>query len=122
MEDVILMVEDDETSSFYIRSLLKNTPARLILAGNGEEAVDFCAKQDISIVLMDIKMPGIDGYEATRRIKTIKAEIPVIAITAYAMVGDEQKARAAGCDDYLTKPLMKEQLFNKLEEFGIAVK
>jgi two-component system, cell cycle response regulator DivK len=122
MEDVILMVEDDEASSFYLRLLLKNTPVRVLLVGNGEDAVDFCEKQDISIVLMDIKMPGIDGYEATRRIKSIKAELPVIAITAYAMAGDEQKARDAGCDDYLTKPLMKEQLFNKLEEFGIAIK
>lgn len=116
------MVEDDEASSFYLRTLLKNTPAQVLLAGNGEDAVDFCEKLDISIVLMDIKMPGIDGYEATRRIKSFKAELPVIAITAYAMAGDEQKARAAGCDDYLTKPLKKDLLFNKLEEFGIAIK
>ncbi len=67
--------------------------------------------------MMDIKMPVMDGLEATREIKTFRKELPVIALTAFAMSGDEQRALEAGCDDYLTKPLSREELIKKLKIF-----
>jgi CheY-like chemotaxis protein len=66
---------------------------------------------------MDMKMPDIDGFEATRQIKLIRKDVPVIAITAYAMSGDEERVLAAGCDGYLSKPISKKKLMEKMEEF-----
>lgn len=117
---VILIVEDDEPSFLYLESVLRNVPASLVHAVNGKEAVDICkANEDVSIVLMDLKMPVMDGLDATRFIKEIRKDLPVIAITAYAYSGDQRAVMVAGCDDYLTKPLKKELLYLKLESYGI---
>ena len=90
----------------------------IIHATNGREAIElFNANPDIHLILMDIKMPEIDGFEATRQIKLLKKNIPVIAITAYAMTGDEERVMAAGCDGYLSKPISKKSLLEKIEEF-----
>jgi CheY-like chemotaxis protein len=115
----ILVAEDDEVNYFYINSILKkNTSADIIHASNGQEAIDkFKENPDISLVLMDIKMPVMDGLTATREIKAIKREVPVIAVTAYATTGDEVKALKAGCDSYLAKPINRKQLLEKIEEF-----
>ena len=117
---VILIVEDDEPSYLYLESVLKQVPATILRAENGKKAVDFCREDpDISIVLMDLKMPVMDGLEATRKIKSLRGSLPVIAITAYAFSGDERRVLAAGCDEYLTKPVKKELLLRKLESYGI---
>jgi PAS domain S-box-containing protein len=115
----ILVAEDDEINFFYLKALLKqNTSADIIHASNGREAIEkFKETTDIELVLMDIKMPVMDGLEATRQIKTINRDVPVIAITAYAMTGDENKALEAGCDGYLTKPINKKMLLEKIAEF-----
>ncbi len=115
----ILIAEDDETNFFYLKALLKHiTSAGIIHASNGREAIDkFKEIPDIGLVLMDIKMPVMDGLEATRQIKAIKQDVPVIAVTAYAMAGDENIAFEAGCDGYLTKPINKKLLFEKIVEF-----
>jgi PAS domain S-box-containing protein len=115
----ILIAEDDETNFFFLKAILsRETSATVIHAINGMKAVElFKANQDIILVLMDMKMPEIDGFEATRQIKSINMEVPVIAITAYAMSGDEEKVRAAGCDGYLSKPLRKKSLLDKINEF-----
>jgi two-component system cell cycle response regulator DivK len=118
-KQVVLIVEDDEASYLYLESILKKTTAVVVHAVNGQHALDLCLSEKFAVVLMDLKMPGMDGFEATRRIKSLKADLPIIAITAYAMSGDEQRAINAGCDDYLAKPLKKEQLFKKLEFYGI---
>jgi len=117
---VILIVEDDEANSQFIETLLRKTVIPTFLATNGKFAVDLCREHpEISLVLMDIKMPVMDGLEATREIKSFRKELPIIALTAFAMSGDEQRALGAGCDDYLTKPLSREELFKKLKLFKI---
>jgi two-component system, sensor histidine kinase and response regulator len=115
----ILVAEDDETNFYYLNALLKqNTSAVIVHAINGKDAIEkFKQNPDIGLILMDIKMPVMDGLEATRHIKIINPDIPVIAITAYAMAGDEARITDAGCDYYLTKPIDKKLLFEKIAEY-----
>ena len=116
---LILIAEDDETNFFYLNALLTHeTGATMLHASNGREAIElFKSNPGIILILMDIKMPEIDGLEATRQIKLINKEVPVIAITAYAMSGDEETVLAAGCDCYLSKPISKKRLMEKMAEF-----
>jgi two-component system, cell cycle response regulator DivK len=115
----ILIVEDQEDNRQILRDLLGNFEYHLTEAENGEEAIAAIAKQRPDLILMDIQLPVIDGYEAMRRIKAdpqLKA-IPIIAVTSYALSGDEGKARAAGCDAYITKPYIPRKLLAKIREF-----
>ncbi len=114
----ILVVEDQEDNRQIIRDMLSATDYQITEAENGEEALAAVAKLRPDLILMDIQMPILDGYEATRRIKANPAlhSIPIIAITSYALSGDEQKARAAGCDDYVPKPYSPRQLLAKIRE------
>lgn len=116
---LILVAEDDETNFYYLNALLtRETGAKILHAANGREAIDlFKANRDIKLILMDIKMPEIDGFEATRQIKLIDKNVAIIAITAYAMSGDEEKIMSAGCDGYLSKPLNRKSLLEKIAEF-----
>jgi PAS domain S-box-containing protein len=115
----ILVAEDDKVNFFYMQALIKqSTDSTICHASNGTEAVAlYKANPDIVLILMDIKMPEMDGYEATRQIKLINKDIPVIAITGYAMTGDEEKIRMAGCDGYLSKPISKKRLLEKMAEY-----
>jgi PAS domain S-box-containing protein len=115
----ILVAEDDIVNFYYLKTLLRqNTSAKIIHASNGKEAVDkFQQNPDIDLILMDIKMPVMDGLEATRHIKAINRNVPVIAITAYAMAGDEARIIGAGCDHYLVKPINKKLLLEKIAEY-----
>jgi PAS domain S-box-containing protein len=117
----ILVAEDDYTNFYYLNALLNNeTSAHILHAVNGKEAVElFRSDRNIKLILMDIKMPEVDGFEATRQIKKIDKNVPVIAITAYAMSGDEERIISAGFDGYLSKPLNKKSLLKKMEEFII---
>jgi PAS domain S-box-containing protein len=112
----ILIAEDDETNFYYLNTLItRETDAIVLHATNGREAIElFKANPDINLILMDIKMPEIDGFEATRQIKLIDQNIHIIAITAYAMSGDEERIIAAGCDDYLSKPINRKSLLEKI--------
>jgi CheY-like chemotaxis protein/anti-sigma regulatory factor (Ser/Thr protein kinase) len=114
----ILIAEDDETNFYYLNALItRETGAKILHASNGKEAIElFNANPDIKLILMDIKMPVIDGFEATRQIKLISPNIHIIAITAYAMSGDEERIMAAGCDGYLSKPINKKSLLDKIAE------
>ena len=116
---LILIAEDDETNFFYLNALLKfETNAQVIHASNGREAIDiFKTNPGISLILMDVKMPEIDGLEATRQIKKIRKDIPIIGITAYSMSGDKERILAAGCDGYISKPINKKSLLQKMEEY-----
>ncbi len=121
-EPVILIVEDEELNSKLVLYILQRLSLKTILATNGIQAIEICREHpEISLILMDIKLPFMDGLEATRQIKVIRKDLPVIAITAYAMVGDENIAFNAGCDDYITKPIDRELLIKKLGRFGIAI-
>jgi PAS domain S-box-containing protein len=117
----ILIVEDDEVNYLYLSKILNpEQRSRTIWTTNGMEAVDLCStNKDISLVLMDIKLPGLNGYEATRKIKEQRPDISVIAVTAYAMEADQEKAIQAGCDDFLSKPFSKNELQQKLQKSGI---
>lgn len=114
----ILIVEDEEVNYLFIVEMLKQTGLKLLSAKNGREAIDLCASRpEIDLVLMDIKMPVVNGYDATREIKKIRPDLPIIAQTAYALSGDEEKAKEAGCDDYITKPIKLDLLRAKLNKF-----
>lgn len=108
---VILVVDDTPTNYQLIKTALRNTGVITILAKNGLEAVAECKKdQQIDLVLMDIRMPIMDGYEATRKIRRIKPDLPIIAQTSYAMQGDHEQSIEAGCNDYISKPICLEDL------------
>lgn len=115
-ENSILIVEDDETSSILLQVFLSQGNYKLLYAVNGKMAVQmFRENPNIDLILMDLKMPVMDGYEATRQIREINANIPIIAQSAYAMSGDSEKALDAGCNDYVTKPVKKEELLAKIK-------
>jgi CheY-like chemotaxis protein len=117
---VILIVEDDEPSYMYLASLVDKVPCSIVRAHNGREAVDICIRRDdIGIVLMDLKMPVMDGLDATCEIKGIREDLPIIVITAYAFSIDEKAVMAAGGDAYLTKPVKKEHLYRIMAKLGI---
>lgn len=113
----ILIVEDNELNTELLVQLLEDD-FEITTAEDGQQGVELAAQVIPDVVLMDISLPVMDGYEATRRIKgdPSLAHIPVIALTAHAMAGDKEKAFAAGCDGYLTKPLDDDLLFEKLDE------
>jgi two-component system, cell cycle response regulator DivK len=115
----VFVVEDEYANYKYVSTILiRELSAKIIHAKDGGEAIEmFKANPDIRIVLMDIKIPVIDGLEVTRQIKKIRPDIPVIAITAYAMPGDMERVLAAGCDAYLSKPLSKNDLLKKIALF-----
>ena len=108
-----------DTNYELIHRILTMSGFDVIRAVNGKEAVAITKQEVPDLILMDMSLPVMDGWEATRSIKTDNdlKQIPVIALTAHAMGGDEEKARAAGCDDYLTKPLDEDLLFGKLDHF-----
>jgi two-component system cell cycle response regulator DivK len=108
----VLVVEDTEDNRRIVRDLLTSAGYELIEASDGLSGVAMAARHSPDLILMDIQLPGLDGYEATRRIKAQSelSRIPVIAVTSYALSGDEAKAQAAGCDAYIAKPFSSRQL------------
>jgi CheY-like chemotaxis protein len=117
---VVLIAEDDLSSDLYIEIILKTISSVVLKAANGKEAVEMChLHPEISLVLMDLKMPVMDGLEATRQIKSFRKELPVIAVTAYAFSKDKKNALEAGCDDFLSKPVSKAELEDKLRKYGL---
>jgi two-component system cell cycle response regulator DivK len=115
----ILVVEDQEDNRAILRDLLGAAGYVYLEANSGTEGIAAAERERPDLILMDIQLPGLDGYEATRRIKANPAlrTTPIIAVTSYALSGDEAKARAAGCDDYVTKPFSPRQLLAKVREF-----
>ena len=119
MSKLILAVEDHEDNMQILRDLLVNAGYEMLEAENGEEALAVVVRRRPDLILMDIQIPLIDGYEVTRRIKADPAlrSIPIIAVTSYALSGDEAKARAAGCDDFVPKPYSPRQLLAKIRQY-----
>jgi two-component system cell cycle response regulator DivK len=119
MSKTILVVEDQEDNRQILRDLLDNAGYDMFEAENGQEALDALATRRPDLILMDIQLPIMDGYETTRRIKANPdlKDIPIIVVTSYALSGDESKAREAGCDAYVTKPYSPRALLAKIREF-----
>jgi len=114
----ILIVEDEYSNYMYLEALLEDYKYNIIHAKNGKEAVEIVNKNSsIDLVLMDIKMPVMNGLEATKEIRKTKSNVPIIALTAYAMAEDKQKALNAGCNDYLSKPLSENKLAEILKKY-----
>ncbi len=115
----ILVVDDNLDSRELVIKVLKNKWLQLIEAVDGEDAIKKVATERPDLILMDISLPKIDGYEVTRRLKSNKdfAAIPIIALTAHAMKGDREKAIAAGCEGYITKPINVHDLYDRIRPF-----
>lgn len=113
----ILLVEDNEMNLDMLSRRLGRKGYEIVMATDGQRGVEMATAERPDIILMDMSLPVIDGWEATRRVKASDAAktIPVIALTAHAMVGDRDKALAAGCDDYDTKPIDFARLLGKIE-------
>ena len=113
----ILLVEDNEMNRDMLTRRLERKGFEVVIAVDGQAGVDMASSSNPDIILMDLSLPVMDGWEATRQIKADPAtqSIPVIALTAHAMAGDEQKALQAGCDDYDTKPIDLKRLLGKIE-------
>lgn len=111
----ILIVEDVVPNFKYLAKALERTRAKIIHATTGNEAIAMCYEnKDIDLVLMDLHLPGISGYDATREIKKIRNDITVIAQTAFVFSGEKQKCMDSGCDDYIAKPVRSEELIFKI--------
>jgi CheY-like chemotaxis protein len=113
----ILIAEDEDSNYRYLEMVLNKTKASLIWAKDGLEAIELCKKHEPDLILMDIKMPNMDGLEATREIKNTHPEIPIIAQTAFAMENDERMSLEAGCNSYLSKPIKANALLEALSTF-----
>jgi len=117
-EKLLLIAEDEESNYLLTEKMLAPYPYRIIHVTNGQAAIDQCFENPaIEMALMDLKMPGINGYEATRRIRELRPDMPIVAVTAYALSGDREKALEAGCNDYLSKPFDRHDLIAMIEKF-----
>ena len=113
----ILYVEDNDDNAYMMRARLTRIGFEVVVAHDGEQGVAMAASEAPDLVLMDLRLPGIDGWEATRRMKAapVTKHIPVIALSAHAMAGDRERTLAAGCDDYDTKPVDFARLLEKIQ-------
>jgi CheY-like chemotaxis protein len=112
----ILVAEDNEANQFLIKAITKTMDWEITLVENGEEAIDAFKKEDFDLILMDVQMPIMNGYEATKIIRSLEVEkdrhIPIIALTAYAMTSDKDQCIDAGMDDYISKPFKRQQFLD----------
>ncbi|MCD6201446.1 MAG: response regulator [Bacteroidales bacterium] len=114
----ILIAEDNDLNYFVISKMLASLGTDIIRAENGLKAVEYCqSHEEVSLILMDIKMPVMDGYEATREIRKFRSDLPIVAQTAHAMEFDRDTAFKIGCNDYLTKPIMKDRLLEVVKKY-----
>jgi CheY-like chemotaxis protein len=119
---VILIAEDDESNRFYLEKILTKINVKILSATDGIEAIEQCRDHpEITLILMDLQLPVMDGFEATREIKTFRKDLSIIALTAFAMSGDKKRALQVGCNDYLSKPVTREVLLDTLKKYGVRV-
>ena len=109
-------MEDTELNINLLAQLLEDD-YKLLFAKDGAQGVNMAQQENPDLILMGISLPIMDGYEATRRIRTSMASVPIIGLSAYAMTGDEEKAKEAGCNDYVTKPINKDILLKKIKDY-----
>jgi len=116
----ILIAEDETINVFYLKELIKNFDGyklKTLIAGNGEESVNLCRENNIDLILMDIKMPVMNGLEATKKIKSFNPNVPIIAQTAYSTSLDKVLAKESGCDDFISKPINKDEFYSLLNKY-----
>jgi len=117
-DKTILIVEDVESNYQFLAATLRRSGAKLVWARQGEDAIEMIKNgQNFDLVLMDVQLAGMDGYEATSNIKLLRPELPIIAQTAYAMVGEKEKSHLAGCDEYLAKPIRPSLLIQTISKY-----
>jgi CheY-like chemotaxis protein len=112
----ILIVEDDDQSFIFFEKVLERTLAKIVRTNNGKDAIDLCNQSNFDLVLMDIQLPGMDGYKTTEKIKQKHPNLPVIAQTAYALSGEKNRSIEAGCDDYISKPVNIQKLLELISK------
>jgi two-component system sensor histidine kinase/response regulator len=115
-DKVFLIAEDINTNYTYLKEILSTTKAKIMWAKDGKEALDLCLKNKIDLVIMDLKMPNMNGYEAAKEIKKTKHDIKIIAQTAFTNDEDKQKCLNAGCDNYIAKPINIKKLFSAINK------
>ena len=113
----VLIAEDEDANFMLLEEFLEPTGIKVIRAHNGQEAIDFCQEKLPDIILMDMKMPIMTGYEAISKIRSLNIETPIIAQTAYVMVGDKEKCFKNGCNDFIYKPLDEDELIRKMQKY-----
>ena len=117
-DKIILIAEDEKINYLFLKAIFDKTGAEILWARNGQEAIDICRDRDhVDVVLMDLKMPGVDGNEATRQIKVSNPDITVIAQTSYSYRDDRNEALEAGCDSFLSKPVKPLNLLAIVEKY-----
>jgi two-component system cell cycle response regulator DivK len=119
MKPKVLVIEDNEQNLYLITFILEKNGFAVVAARNGQEGIDKACKEDPALILLDIQLPLMDGYEVARRLRRIEAmkEIPVIAVTSYAMVGDREKSLAAGCTGYMEKPINPVTFMDEIKKY-----
>ena len=114
----ILIAEDDEISALFLTTVIKKLSREVLYAETGVEAIEVCRNNpDIDLVLMDIKMPVLNGYEATKQIRNFNKVVIIFAQTAQALTGDREKAIMAGCNDYISKPILSDKLQALIQKY-----
>lgn len=114
----VLVAEDDSISSYLIEKILKQFNCSITHAKNGSEVVELCKQNpEIDLILMDVKMPYIDGLEATKQIREFNKDIIIVAQTAFSLIGDKEKALEAGCNEHISKPIEQEKLMTIINKY-----
>ena len=115
----VLLVEDNEQNMYLVGFIIRKKGYEVIEAKTGEKGVELAVKEKPDLILMDIQLPGIDGLEATRQIRSseVDGKIPIVALTSYAMPGDKEKALKAGCTGYIEKPIHPKTFMTKIEKY-----
>lgn len=116
-DKVILVVEDVDTNKLFFDAALRKTNAKILWATDGQEAIDIFKANKVDLILMDLQLPVMDGYTATREIKAINSKVPIIAQTAHVMSGEKERCIQAGCDDYSSKPIRLNLLMETLAKY-----
>ena len=114
---VILIVEDDYPSYMFLHTIITYARGNTVHIQNGIDAIEYCKENNIDLILMDIQLPGISGFEATSEIKKFKPALPIVAQTAFALKGERERSLDAGCDDYITKPIDKNNLVLLIDKY-----
>lgn len=119
MDKKILVIEDNEQNLYLVKFILEKHGYKVIQARNGQAGIEIARQVSLDLILLDIQLPIMDGYEVARELKKLlgKKRVPIIAVTSYAMLGDREKALESGCTDYITKPINPDTFIDRIRQF-----